>query len=78
MPHKFIRAYTQTPKELFRLNNGRAVRLRSSPAFFKPLGAVDLFTVEGKARPLALNPASYECMTFESSTGTSYKLIARA
>lgn len=59
---RFILSFTRTPKELFRLNNGRAVRLRPSPAPIRPPGAFDLFTVDGKTMPLALDPAGYESM----------------
>lgn len=60
--NRFIESFTHVPKEIFRLNNGRAVRLRAHPAPIRPKGLFDLLTVDGKVRPLALNPAKYECM----------------
>jgi hypothetical protein len=65
--NRFIKSFTYMPKEIFRLNNGRTVRLRAHPAPIRPHGLFDLLTVDGKVRPLALNPAKYEC-TFQIDT----------
>lgn len=64
--NRFIKSFTHMPKEIFRLNTGRAVRLRAHPAPVRPPGLFDLLTVDGKVRPLALNPATYEC-TFRTT-----------
>ncbi|OJJ48718.1 hypothetical protein ASPZODRAFT_14844 [Penicilliopsis zonata CBS 506.65] len=58
--NRFIQSFTQVPKELFRLNNGPAVHLRAHPGPLRPAGLFDLLTTEGKVRPLALDPATYE------------------
>lgn len=60
--NRFIQSFMQVPKELFRLNSGRAIRLRAYPAPIRPQGLFDLLTVDGKVRPLALDPSTYECM----------------
>lgn len=52
--------YTITPKELFRLNNGPVVRLRAYPGPRRPPGLFDLLTYQGKVKPKALNPSTYE------------------
>jgi hypothetical protein len=57
---KFIQSYTITPKELFRLNNGPVVRLRAYPGPRRPPGLFDLLTYQGKVKPKALTPSTYE------------------
>ena len=56
---KFIQSFTTIPKELFRLNNGRDIRLRGRPGPLRPLGVFDLLTEAGKVQPKALNPQTY-------------------
>ncbi|KMP05330.1 hypothetical protein DIZ76_015650 [Coccidioides immitis] len=56
---KFIQSYTTIPKELFRLNNGPAVRLRAYPGPQRPTGLFDLLTYSGNVRPKALSPTTY-------------------
>jgi hypothetical protein len=57
---KFIQSFTTIPKELFRLNNGRDIRLRGRPGPLRPLGVFDLLTEAGKVQPKALNPQTYK------------------
>lgn len=61
MYNKFIQSFNKIPKELFRLNHGPFIRLRAHPAPVRPQGKFDLLTEAGMVRPLAHNPASYEC-----------------
>ncbi|EEQ31305.1 hypothetical protein McanMca71_004580 [Microsporum canis] len=56
----FIRAFTVFPKEMFRLNNGRSIRLRWFPGPIKPeKRSFDILTTEGKVLPKALDPQNY-------------------
>ncbi|KAL4954096.1 hypothetical protein BDW69DRAFT_194310 [Aspergillus filifer] len=57
---KFIKSYTVTPKEIFRINNGPLVCLRAYPGPKRPKGVFDLLTYEGKVQPRALNAATYQ------------------
>ncbi|KAL4799668.1 hypothetical protein BDV19DRAFT_234378 [Aspergillus venezuelensis] len=57
---KFIKSYTVTPKEIFRINNGLLVRLRAHPGLYRPKGVFDLLTYAGKVQPKALNAATYQ------------------
>ena len=59
--HRFIQSFTRIPKELFRLNTGKGVRLRAQPGPVRPKGRFDILTVAGKVQPKVLDPASYEC-----------------
>lgn len=59
--NRFIQSFTRVPKELFRLNTGPTIRLRAQPGPVRPQRSFDLLTEAGKVRPLALNPATYEC-----------------
>ncbi|RDW70458.1 uncharacterized protein DSM5745_07969 [Aspergillus mulundensis] len=56
----FIKSYSIIPKELFRINNGPAVRLRAHPGPQRPLGLFDLLTYRGKVKPKALSPTTYK------------------
>ncbi|KAI1911276.1 hypothetical protein LOZ61_003940 [Ophidiomyces ophidiicola] len=44
---RFIQAFATVPRELFRLNNGPAVRLRARPGPTRPQGVFDLLTHNG-------------------------------
>ncbi|EGE09016.1 hypothetical protein TEQG_07929 [Trichophyton equinum CBS 127.97] len=57
---RFIKSYSVIPKELFRINNGRVVRLRAYPGPRRPPGLFDLLTYNGMVQPKALNPATYQ------------------
>jgi hypothetical protein len=57
---KFIQSFTTIPKELFRLNNGRAIRLCGRPGPLRPPGRFDLLTEAGKVQPKTLNPQTYK------------------
>ncbi|DAA75528.1 TPA_exp: hypothetical protein A8136_1602 [Trichophyton benhamiae CBS 112371] len=57
---RFIKSYSVIPKELFRINNGRVVRLRAYPGPRRPPGLFDLLTHNGMVQPKALNPATYQ------------------
>lgn len=59
--NKFIQSFTKAPKELFRVNLGTVVRLRAYPGPVAPQRDYDLLTEAGNVRPLALDPAIYEC-----------------
>ena len=59
--NRLIQAFTQIPRELFRLNTGPAIRLRAQPGPVRPQRSFDLLTKAGKAQPKALYPATYEC-----------------
>ncbi|WEW59977.1 hypothetical protein PRK78_005459 [Emydomyces testavorans] len=58
--NRFIQAFTRIPKELFRLNNGKEIRLRAHPGPRRPWGLFDLLTEAGKVKPKALDPVTYE------------------
>ncbi|EGD87476.1 hypothetical protein H113_06073 [Trichophyton rubrum MR1459] len=57
---RFIKSYSIIPKDLFRINNGRVVRLRAYPGPRRPPGLFDLLTHNGMVQPKALNPATYQ------------------
>lgn len=57
---KFIQSFTKVPKDLFRLNNGPAIRLRAQPGPVRPKRSFDLLTMAGKVQPKALDPDTYE------------------
>jgi len=57
---KYIKAFTTIPKELFRLNNGKTVRLRAYPGPSKPQRSFDLLTEAGMVKPKALKPEIYD------------------
>lgn len=59
--NKFLKSFTQIPKELFRLNNGPAIRLRAMEGPLRPQRSFDLLTDKGKVKPKALDPPTYEC-----------------
>ncbi|KAF2799226.1 hypothetical protein K505DRAFT_321302 [Melanomma pulvis-pyrius CBS 109.77] len=57
MSSKFIRSFKAFPMELFRVNNGRAIRLREwSPQRTR----YDVLTEAGSVKAKALNPATYK------------------
>ncbi|KAF1965911.1 hypothetical protein BU23DRAFT_603841 [Bimuria novae-zelandiae CBS 107.79] len=53
---KFIRSFKVFPVELFRVNNGRAIRLRE---WAPQKTSYDIITEDGRAKAKALNPATY-------------------
>jgi hypothetical protein len=57
---RFIQSFTTIPRQLFRLNNGKIIRLRGHPGPLRPQGRFDLLTEAGKVQPKALNPQTYE------------------
>ncbi|KAI1954226.1 hypothetical protein LOZ57_000576 [Ophidiomyces ophidiicola] len=57
---RFIQAFATVPRELFRLNNGPAVRLRARPGPTRPQGVFDLLTHNGMVLPKALSPETYQ------------------
>jgi hypothetical protein len=60
--HKMIRAYNIVPKELFRTNNGRFVRLRPWKNSLRQRRFDISLTDAGTVLPKALNPTSYTRM----------------
>lgn len=66
--NKFIQSFTKILKELFRLNNGPAIRLHAQPGPLRPQRSFDLLTEADKVRPLVLNPATYECKLWSDSS----------
>lgn len=58
--NRFLASFTRIPKELFRLNNGPAVRLRAMEGPLRPQRSFDLLTEKGKVKPKALDPPTYE------------------
>ncbi|MCJ1257297.1 hypothetical protein MMC24_005122 [Lignoscripta atroalba] len=66
-----IRSYKTVPKELFRINNGRLVRLRPWTAQRQ---RCDIFLTEtGTVKPKALDPASYKRGNFLAPNGASLR-----
>ncbi|EEH19337.2 hypothetical protein PABG_01656 [Paracoccidioides brasiliensis Pb03] len=60
LTNRFLKSFIKVPDEIFRVNFGLVVRLRehldpSRP----PPGPFDLLTEAGKAKPRALDPATY-------------------
>ncbi|KAK2760228.1 hypothetical protein FQN54_002295 [Arachnomyces sp. PD_36] len=60
MRPRFIQAFNSTPKEIFRINSGRLIRLRAHPGPVKPQGVFDLLTRDGKVHPSILNAQDYD------------------
>lgn len=55
-PPKLIAVFNKFPRELFRVNNGRQVKLR----VWSPKRRVyDIFADDGRAEPRALKPSTY-------------------
>ena len=54
---KFVNSFKVMPKELFRVNNGRLIKLREWTVNCE--GSFDLRTEAGKVKPKALSPTSY-------------------
>ncbi|QSS59405.1 hypothetical protein I7I51_08840 [Histoplasma capsulatum] len=71
---RYIQSFTSIPKELFRLNNGAAIRLRARPGPLRPQGSFDLLTEAGKVKPKALAPASYEA-SLRPNTSKQHDLV---
>ncbi|KAI9755954.1 MAG: hypothetical protein M4579_004085 [Chaenotheca gracillima] len=57
MASKTIRTFRKLPKDLFRINNGPAIKLRDWSV--NPTRTFDLKTEDGLVKPKALNPSTY-------------------
>lgn len=60
MSSTLIKVFRVVPKELFRVNNGRAVKLREWSR--QGERRYDILTESGTAKAKALNPATYTGM----------------